>query len=895
MQVNRFHYNAMYEHVYEAGENSIEYLQELGNAGNTSAVSAFLLWQQIRPAYAFERFGDGGIAIYDGLRRGQATLAFNTKEIQEFSEKTYTEKEVKSWENEIKTFNFGGDIVKMPVSYIMAFYELSKDPEALEHIKGEGIRIATYTHNGKKISDTGHILTIGDFNKLIGSLTDRQKEVADSLQKYMATQGGKWGNYVSVARFGEELFTNPHYFPINSDGRHLQANADEHPNAAALYALLNMSFTKSRKEGANNRIVIYSIFDVFANHMASMAQYNAMALPILDALKWFNYQQVFIDADGTKHIGDSVRERMDRAYGVPEETRPGKGKSGYAQDFVMNIIKAFNGTEAQGTPYDSLGLKSLHRYNVSQVAYNLRVVVQQPLAITRAGMLIDYTSILKGLKLKPSAIKKNIEEMQKYSGIAAWKSLGFYDVNVSRGLTHIIKHDSNAIDKISDVGMWGAEKADLMAWAAIWSAAKAEVTKKQHLTPKSDGFYEAVTKLFEDVIYKTQVVDSILTKNEFMRDKGTFARLVGSFMSEPTTNASMLIDAYDKYALDIQRGMTKQQAWQKNGKMIGRRLYVYAVGGLLLAAVQAAADALRDDDDYEEWYEKWLEAFAGNFVDELMPFNKLPILSDFYDLAKELLSIFGVDTYGNPPQSVFMQWYDSLIKGVEIINDKITSADTNYTWYGGIYKLLQALSGITGLPMASATRELITAWNNTIGAMAPSLKVKNYEPSDMSQIRYAYEDGYLTADEAVKEMFSLTYKGYSEENIRSQAKSQIGEWYSNGEISKQQTVNMLDRYFDMESDEIDANISYWDFKNDNPDIDVNIGWFEKYYSDIADSGISIDEYVDYRNKVKDITGGDKKSKRMKIINSLPISKSQKDALYLAEGWSESKLYEAPWH
>ena len=940
MQVNRFHYNAMYEHVYEASENSIEHLKELGNAGNTGTLSNFLLWQQIRPAYAFERFGDGGMAIYDGLRRGQAKLAFNTKEIQEFTEKAYTAKEVKDWENEIKTFSFGGDIVKMPVSYIMAFYELSKDPEALEHINGEGIRVATYTHKGKKISDTGHILTIGDFNQIISSLTDRQKEVADSLQKYMATQGGKWGNYVSVARFGEELFTNPKYFPINSDGRHLQANADEHPSAAALYALLNMSFTKSRKEGANNRIVIYSIFDVFANHMASMAQYNAMALPILDALKWFNYQQVFIDDDGTKHIGDSVRERMDRAYGVPEETRPGKGKSGYAQDFVMNIIKAFNGTEAQGTPYDSLGLKSLHRYNVSQVAYNLRVVVQQPMAITRAGMLIDYSSIIRGMKLKPSAIKKNIEEMQKYSGIAAWKSLGFYDVNVSRGLTHIIKHNSTVMDKIGDVGMWGAEKADLLTWAAIWSAAKEEVTKKQHLTPTSEGFYEAVTKLFEDVIYKTQVVDSVLTKNEFMRDKGTFARLVGSFMSEPTTNASMLIDAYDKYHLDIQRGMTKQQAWKKNGKMIGRRFYVYAVGALLLAAVQAVADAFRDDDEYEEWYEKWLEAYGGNVVDELMPFNKLPIMSDFYDLAKELLSIFGVDTYGNPPQSVFMQWYDSLINGVEIIYDKIANEDTNYTWYGGIYKLLQAVSGITGLPMASVTREFITAWNNTIGAMAPSLKVKTYESSELSQIRYAYEDGYLTAEEATAQMLEqglvdtedeayftiqgweaggdyskydkifdavrngasiddamneLTSHGYSEEDVLIQVKSKIGEWYKNGEISKQQAVNMLTKYFDMESNEISATVSYWEFKNENPDVDVNIGWFEKYYSDIASSGISIHEYINYRNKVKDITGEDKKARRMSVINSLPITNAQKDALYYSEGWAESKLYEAPWH
>lgn len=940
MQVNSFHYNAMYQHVYEAGENSIEHLTDLGNAGNTSAVSNFLLWQQIRPAYAFERFGKGGEAIYDELRRGQAKLAFNTKEIQSFTEKAYTEKEVKAWEEEIKTFSLGRDIVKMPVSYIMAFYELSKDPEALEHINGEGIRVATYTHKGKKISDTGHILTLGEFNKIIGSLTDRQREVADTLQKYMAEQGGKWGNYVSVARFGEELFTNKNYFPINSDGRHLQANADEHPSAASLYALLNMSFTKSRKEGANNRIVIYSIFDVFANHMASMAQYNAMALPILDALKWFNYQQVFIDDDGTKHIGDSVRERMDRAYGVPEETRPGRGKSGYAQDFVMNIIKAFNGTEAQGTPYDSFGLKPLHRYNIAQVAYNLRVVVQQPMAITRAAMLLDYGSIIRGMKLKPSEIKKNIEEMQKHSGIAAWKSLGFYDVNISRGLTHLIKHDSTVMDKVGDVGMWGAEKADTLTWAAIWSAAKEEVRKKQHLTPESEGFYEAVTKLFEDVIYKTQVVDSVLTKNEFMRDKGAFARLVGSFMSEPVTNASMLIDAYDKYHLDMQRGMTRQQAWQKNRKMIGRRLYVYAVGAILLAAVQAAADALRDDDDYEEWYEKWLKEFGGNLVDELLPFNKLPILSDFYDLAKELLSIFGVDTYGNPPQSVFMQWYDSLINGTEIIYQKISGEDTNYTWYGGIYKLLQAASGITGLPMASATREIITAWNNTVGAMAPSLKLKTYEPSELSQIRYAYEDGYLSAEEAtaqilekgladtedeayfiiqgweagdgysrydkiydavrngasIKEaMDELTSHGYTEEDVLSQVKSEVGKWYRRGEISKQQTVNMLTKYFGMESSEINSTIAYWEYKRDNPDADVNVGMFEKYNSDVAASGMSINAYIDYRNKVKDITGEDKKARRMEVINSLSITNAQKDALYFAEGWAASKLHEAPWH
>ena len=858
-QFNRFHANAMFQHVSEAGDNTIGDLGQMRNASDkTGTVTNFVFWQQIRPAYAFERFGKGGEAIYDGLRRGQATLAFNTKKIQEFAEKAYTEKEVRAWEEQIKSINLGGDIVKMPVSTIMSFYELSKRPQALGHILGGGIRVATFTAKGKKISDTGHTITLGDVQTIIGTLTDRQKEVADTLQKFMQEQGGKWGNYVSVKRFGEELFGEEHYFPINSDGRHLAANADEHPSAASLYALLNMGFTKATTEGANNRVVLYSIFDVFANHMASMAQYNAFALPVVDAIKWFNYQQKSEpDENGKRIVLGSVRDQMDRVYGVPEETRPGSGRQGYAQSFVINILRAFNGTEAQGVPTDSTGLSALRQYNMAQVAFNFRVVVQQPMAITRAALLVDYGSIIKGMKLSPAAIAQNIREMQKYSGIAAWKSLGFYDVNISRGLTDIIKHNSTVRDKISEVGMWGAEKADILTWAGIWSACKEEVIKKQRIRPKDEGFYEAVTKLFEDVVYKTQVVDSVLTKNEYLRSKGFFARAIGSFMSEPTTTASMLIDAYDKYHADMQRGMNRTEAWKNNSKRIVRTAYVYGLSAVILAAVQAVADAFRDDDDYQEFLEKWLEAFGGNLVDELMPLNKLPILSDFYEVAKELLSIVGVDTYGNAPASVFMQWYDSLVKGVEILYDKISGADTNYTWYGGAYKLLQAVSGMTGLPMAAATREIVTAWNNIVGAMAPSLKVKTYDAGEKNEIKYAYQDGYLTDGEAMEQLLQqglvdtedeaywtiqgweagdgysrygaiydavrnggdfnaamreLTSHGYTEKDIRSKVKGEIGQWYKGGEVTKQQAIDMLTKYSGMDSDDITATVNKWSSK-----------------------------------------------------------------------------------
>jgi hypothetical protein len=266
----------------------------------------------------------------------------------------------------------------------------------------------------------------------------------------------------------------------------------------------------------------------------------------------------------------------------------------------------------------------------------------------------------------------------------------------------------------------------------------------------------------------------------------------------------MLVDAYDKYHMDLQRGMNRQQAWKKNSHMIVRTAYVYGLSAAILAAVQAVADAMRDDDDYQEWYEKWLEAFGGNLVDELMPVNKLPIVSDVYELAKELISILGVDTYGNPPQSVYMQWYDSLVKGVEILYDKISGENTNYTWYAGAYKLLQAASGLTGLPMAAATREIITAWNNTIGAMAPSLRVISYESSAAENAAALLE---ALIDGNQKEVDRISAKYEDEDAMHSGLRSAVKSLYLSGDVDKMTARKYLMMYADM-----DLNDTYWELR-----------------------------------------------------------------------------------
>lgn len=1028
-QMNVFHANAMYQHVYEAGDDTIDSLGRMNDAGKSAnGVSNYLFWKSIRPAYAFERFGKGGEAIYDGLRRGQAQLAFNSREIIDFAEETYTAKEVKSWEE--KTVEIAledGETVRMPVANVMSLYKLKDRPQALKHILGEGIRVATFKDGKEIVRDAGHKLTESDVDRMVAALTPRQKQVADKLQAFMAQRGGEWGNHVSVARFGEKLFGEKDYFPIHSDGRHLQADAGDAMEAASLYRLLNMSFTKEVNEKANNRLVLYSIFDVFANHMSSMAQYNAMALPVLDALKWFNYRQRD-PATGEKL--DSVRDEMNRVYGAPVEDSVGRGKQGYAEHFVAQVLKAFNGTEAQGSANDSIGLKMLSSYNKAAVAANVRVAIQQPTAIIRAGLLIDMKNIVRGIGHGATAIRKNIEEMQKYSGIAAWKDLGFYDVNISRGVSDMIKHKTTTSDWITEKGLWLAEKADKVTWAAIWNACKIEVRQKQKIRMSDPGFYEATAKLFEDVVYKTQVVDSVLTKSEYMRDKSFWAKMTSSFMSEPVTTASMVFDAFDKYSADIQRGNSRQEAWKKNGKRIGRTALVYGIGAAVNAAFQAAADAFRDDDDYEEWLEKYMAAFRENLLSEANPLNKIPVVADaweslVYGVSYAVNKVFDWDIYANVPQLPVAQMGEQLYKAVEIFTDKLSGEDTNYTWYGGIYKTLQFASGLTGIPMASLTREVIAIWNTTVGSMAPSLKVKTYEPSEKAQIKYAYQDGYLTAEEAMDELLAqslvededeaywtmqgweagegysrydalhdairnggdvdaamdeLLAHGYEEKTVFSQVRSQIGNWYKDGEITKAEATRMLSEYggiteeeareaankwafehaYDftyseridqfkqgnlsasemlkvmqdyggktedeaknalsgyirdgyeegafsrseaysmltrqagLTSDEAEMKLTYIDVKKQYPDAEMDESWVSAYYAEIESSGIDIGTYLEYRTQVKSITGTGKKARRMAVIDSLPITDSQKTALYYSEGWAASTLYEAPW-
>lgn len=862
---NKLKANAHFETARQAAQATVLELDRLGQAkGRTKAgekAAGFFNWENTTPYYAFQRFGEGGKAIFEALSDGWDKMAFNTKAVMDFTEQTYTPKEVKAWAKETHTFKLeSGESVRMTTAQMMAFYCLSKREQAAGHLLGGGMRVEDIQNSGRKENvkqPDPFLLTQEDIAAINGALTKRQREVADKLQKYMNDQGGAWGNRVSMERFGYRAFTEENYFPIET----MDSNRDaKDPGAKEndMFRLLNMSATKSLVYKANNALVVRDIFDVFSNHMADMAKYDALALPILDAMKWYNYREKQKLENG--HVlTTTVQRSIEKAYGMD------------ANKYFTTFIKDLNGVN-EGGRGEGFAKKMLSNYKVAAVAANLRVALLQPTAYVRAVGVMSPKYLAKAFTEGKSAYK----EAEANSGIALWKHMGFYDTNIGMNIRDQIKNAGTWKDSTVEFLMKGAEWGDRLTWGRLWNACKAEVRDKQKLT--GDALLKATAERFREVVYSTQVVDSTMTRSQAMRGKSVYGSISTAFMSEPTLSYNLVLKAYTDYTTELRTTGDKKKAWNNAKGKVAWALATYLVSAAASGLVESAVDACRDDDEYATWLEKYLNALIGANYEEgkfsgVRPFDnnlfsdvdilsKLPILKDFMSM---------ISGYGNDRMDT--EWISNLIDAYRIWDETIKLAtgkldkptdvtyNGNMTLYGKIYKTLKAVSQATGLPISAASREVVTLWNTIAGAVGKGDEwtIHTYDSGPESQIKYGLMDGYLTREEAQqllvekgladneddaywkvdkwetgegkydealaavlsgdKAAFDAQAKelkehGIGEKQLQSEVRSQTEEWYVGDDdgkrsITKEQALKILQQYGGKDADEAQKLVQKW--------------------------------------------------------------------------------------
>ena len=685
--------------VANLSQTDIQYLDSLGKGKVEGRLKKMLNWGNALPYYAFKRFGEGGQKVYEALMDGWDKFAFHTKQIIDYAESVYTADEIKKWESDIKTFDVlepsnDADFddpnyrptyqkIQMTVPQIMSLYCLQKREQAKDHLKGGGIRIADIEvkQGAKKdvISQSeGVIFAESEIETIINSLTSRQREVADKLQEFMNTVCTDWGNEVSMLRFGYKAFGEENYFPIQSDENNLAVN-DETENNNRLFRLLNMSFTKSTTKKANNRIVISNIFDVFAQHTSDMAKYNALALPVLDSFKWYNYKEKIKQGE-TQHKTKSLKQSLENAYGKN------------AQNYITTFLRDINGSD--NSSRDTVGKHFFTNAKIASVGMNLRVALLQPTSYLRASAVIDTKYLIRAMGHKPK-----IARAEKYCGIAQWKALGFYDTNIQRGVTELIKHTETVKDKAVEVSLKGAEIGDKVTWGYLWNACELEIREtRKDLKVGSDEFYHAIGKRLSEVIYATQVVDSTMTRSEMMRSSDWRDKTLTAFASEPTLSYNMMQDAIFECKLAKRRGEGESEM-RGHRRHFVRVAFAYTVTNMMCALVESGFDAFRDDEEEEMDLATFMKMYLKNFATDMSFIAKVPYLKDAISILQGYSST-RTDT----------QWMSSFYYAGTGLIKNFQGKGNAYTTFKNFMK---GFSYVSGLSFYNAWRDSISLLNKT--------------------------------------------------------------------------------------------------------------------------------------------------------------------------------------
>lgn len=640
----------------------------------------------------FYRLGDAAQSVYQSLRDGQDQYINMQNEAKTFREATVGTKEIDEWEHSKQTFKVEGGELTLTVAQIMELYNLSKREQARDHLLLGGIRpldtarqdtkaqIKDQLGKGEETYAKAVQVTVEDLGKIIDTLTPRQKQVAEKMQGFLSGNVADWGNKASMTLYGYRKFTEEHYWPIQVNKNSVRTtNAEDGAvqTQSDFYKLVNIGATKNIKQNASNGVFIKSAFDTFSDHIGAMSAYSAYAVPVTDAMKWYNALSFEEKDDGYIAIS-GTKQSIERAFGSESKA--------YFEKFILD----FN-----GSPYSAYASgvgesKLIRNFKVAAVGANMRVAIQQPTAYLRASAEIDPKYLLKGLFSKPAS-KEAIDNCP----IAKWKSWGFYDT--SRGITikQLITGQQTVVDKIREKSMWLAGKGDEVTLGALWNACKAEIRDKTDFEEGTAEFMQAVSDRFSEIVDKTQVVDSVFQRSQIMREKSSFAKMITAFQAEPTMSYNMLYRA----AVDCNRAETVQEKKATRKKLV-RKAVAYIATSILTAGVAAVADAFRHDDDEEKWLELYLEAFGENARDGINPFSVVPYIGD-------ILSI--------------MDGYSAGRMDIEGIEEIIEACESWQKVFSGekknpdIWKLIKVsangVSKVSGLPIANTLRTFESIYN----------------------------------------------------------------------------------------------------------------------------------------------------------------------------------------
>lgn len=908
--VNKSYSRSIKENIDRLGRYMTDYLHGIDSRTTKSGIADSAKWDTCVPWLAFDRLGYAGKSLYSAIIEGTGKKARREKQINDFvfgengKGGAWTSKESREWSKHTNTFTMEAESMdvdedgvrnvneRKPITFtltdaqIMSLYMTMKRAQGAQHLVQGGMRIEnTYDMLGRakagQVDNQVIKLSLDQYRKIVKGLSERQLEVCKKIDGFLKVSA-EWGNEVTEKLYGIRMFTEENYFPLTTDPYSRNMKGETGARGADLLKLANMSFTFALNAKANNAAVIGSVFDRFSSHVSDMANYSTMLMPVMDTVRVLNYKQYDkiengVDRNGEtkyryeKNSNESVHNQLDRAFGKGVASR-------YFTRFIQDIS---NETRTDKRGADAI-MGLFQRSKGANVMGNISVVLKQGTSVVRS--IIEMPELLNHpqdiTRISGFFNKKARDEMLDHSGMALAKSMGSYDMNLGTSLAMKIAKGESIIDKIGEYSMYLAEKADEHTFTALWMAAKREYAKRAGVSMK-DLTSEQLDELghhFDDMVVRTQVIDSVITRSDIMRSTNPVAKMLTSYMAEPTLTYNTIMSAVERAVRD--KKMTGHVG-KTSAKVLALTGAAWAAGAAMNGILSAFMSAFRDDDDYYSFMEKFLRNLLGkeSFLDSTLfdsvnPFALHPTAQAIYNAIVNKESALGTILDG------VLGEYDKMSSEAA----KLFSGDKNASPAKLMYYSAKLISHMMGIPLYNVGRDSIAAWNTAMDAMDnKDAKIQIFGSRDTTGYERAYE-AVLDGD---RERFAAARKnlrdnGKTDADIQKNIATKVVADLKIGRIDADTAVRYLDEYCGMSS-----NDAYWKVKNAIDDYDTNSDYneFKELVGNMDPVSDAVEELLSHGKTASSVAG--QVTKVLKPMFYAADARTRKEILDYAAGvWRE---------
>ena len=901
------------------------------------------------PYTFFSAYGESGRQIFRTLRNAQDRQNTMLKTIQAAAER-FADKTVFKNRNDRHTFTTeAGQTLTLTTGQVMNLYNLvGRGEQAVHHLMVGGVVQPEILRNGKNPAiprGTENIrLTENDLKAITGTLTEVQKSVAEGLQKIASGHLAAWGNEASMQVYGYRKFTEKNYWPIKAAQEGTTQNSEKGADMAR--EIKNMGSAKALVPNASNALDIGDVYDVFSQNASDMIQYATLLAPMEDINRLYNYR--FRDAEGNL-TGKVVKHVLTDVYGEAAQK--------YWRNLMRDVQNGMekSGTSAITKAVEKVvgGMKA------GSVGFNLRVVAQQPTAYFRAAAVIDPAHMAKGLVKGATEGNgwekaKKYAPIAAIKDTSGFDQSGRYTI-----AQNVFGQDGNALmNWLSEASGWAAGKADAATWEKIWNACEWAVVSEGGYEKGSDGFYQRTAQLFTEVIDQSQVVDGILQRAQIMRDSNGLTKQATAFMGEPLKSLNMLMRSYDawRYETDTPK---KSKALKRFARTVSALLVTDVVNSLVQSVIDGLRDDDKDKAYGERIMAAWLgdkddqtamqRLLGGNLWENLNPVGRIPYAKDVLSMLQGFtVSRMDADAVGDliDAAELFVKSAQdegskttayaakklltagSKIFGISIANvgrDAWAIARSIAQGTGNVRAMYEMERAIYRLAPDSGNNKryyklLYMAMGKdeeTYRYIYDDMKKRGYTDSQLQTgIKNIIKDSGADEDDMRKQLEEIGYSGDEAQEVMDKwaFKEKYGYDYSDkreafaeGTITRQQLIDEIVKIGGNTREEAESAVTVYEWQNAGVDIETNQTYIVNAYEEYGKpNGIDRNDFVSFCQKASRISGedldgdgktdsGSKKKNVLALINGMPLSAAQKDALYYQQGYAESTIGDSPWH